>query len=44
MEIANKIAKDDKFDYILEKGAVIVGDPRDDLTQRVITELDRSPH
>jgi outer membrane protein len=42
LEIINKIGKDDKYDYILEKGAVVfTGSDRDDLTKRVASELDR---
>jgi len=42
MEIANKIAKDEKYDFILEKSALIVGDEKSDITQRVVAELDKT--
>jgi Skp family chaperone for outer membrane proteins len=42
MEIANKIAKDDKYDFIIEKSALLVGNDKDDITLRVVSELDKS--
>jgi outer membrane protein len=43
-DIAVKIGKDDKYDFILEKSAVYyAGDAKDDLTKRISTELDKSP-
>jgi len=42
IEIANKIAKDDKYDFILEKSAIVATSEKDDLTARVVAELDKS--
>ena len=41
-EIANKIAKDDKYDLILEKAAIVVPSEKDDITARVVSELDKT--
>jgi outer membrane protein len=42
MDAATKIAKDEKYDFILEKSAVVFGNDKDDITQRVVTELDKT--
>lgn len=44
MEIANKIAKDEKYDFVIEKSALIVGNDKDDITPRVVSELDKTSH
>ena len=41
-EIANKIAKDDKYELILEKSAIVVPSEKDDITARVVSELDKT--
>ncbi len=41
-EIANKIGKDEKYDFIFEKNALVVANEKDDLTSRVVTELDKT--
>ncbi len=42
VEIANKVAKDEKYDFILEKNSVVVHNEKDDITARVVTELNKS--
>ncbi len=42
IEIANKIAKDDKYDFILEKTALVVASDKDDLTHKVVVEMDKT--
>lgn len=42
VEVANKIAKDDKYDYILDKNMVVASDGKDDITSKVVSELDKS--
>ena len=43
LEIVNRIGKEDKYDYILEKAAVVFsGSDKDDLTKRIAAELDKS--
>jgi outer membrane protein len=43
-EIANKIGKDEKYDYIFEKAVLhFTGADTNDLTRRISTELDKSP-
>jgi outer membrane protein len=42
LEIAGKIAKEDKYDYVIEKSALLFGNEKEDLTSRVVTELDKS--
>ena len=41
-EVMNKIAREDKYDYIFEKSTLLFGTDKEDLTKRVITELDKS--
>ena len=41
-EISNKIAKDEKYDLILEKAAIVVPSEKDDITARVVSELDKT--
>lgn len=41
-EVMNKIAKEDKYDFIFEKTTLLYANDKDDLTKRVITELDKS--
>ncbi len=41
-EIVNKIARDDKYDYIFEKGSLHYASDKDDLTKRIVSELDKS--
>ncbi|MGO9314065.1 MAG: OmpH family outer membrane protein [Syntrophobacteraceae bacterium] len=43
-EIATKIGKDDKYDFIFEKSALYyAGNLNDDLTKRISAELDKAP-
>ncbi len=44
LEIVRKIGKDDKYDYIFEvgKGGIVYANDKDDLTKKVIEELDKS--
>jgi outer membrane protein len=43
-DIATKIGKDDKYDYIFEKSALYyAGNDKEDLTKRISDELDKSP-
>lgn len=42
VEIASKIAKDDKYDFILDKSAIVFGETKEDITSKVVSELDRS--
>jgi outer membrane protein len=43
-KIVEKIGKEDKYDYIFEKSAVLyVGSDKDDITQRVTVEFDKLP-
>ena len=41
-EIVKKIAKDEKYDFIITRRALLFVNDKDDLTQRVISELDKS--
>jgi Skp family chaperone for outer membrane proteins len=42
-EIAARIGRDEKYDFILEKGAVhYLGNDKEDLTKRISAELDKS--
>ncbi|MGA2402660.1 MAG: OmpH family outer membrane protein [Syntrophobacteraceae bacterium] len=41
-EIIQRIAKDEKYDFIMDKRALLFASEKDDLTQRVITELDKT--
>lgn len=44
LEIVKKMGKDDKYDYIIEvgKGGIVYATDKDDLTKKVIEELDKS--
>ncbi len=43
-EIATKIGRDDKYDFIFEKSALYYeGNDKEDLTKRISAELDKSP-
>jgi Skp family chaperone for outer membrane proteins len=42
MDIATKIAKDEKYDFVIEKSALIVGNDKDDITQAVVKEMDKT--
>ncbi len=42
VEIATKIARDDKYDFIFEKNAIVVPDEKDDITSQVVKELDKT--
>jgi outer membrane protein len=46
MEIVSKIGKDDKYDFIFEaqKSGLVYGTEKNDLTKRVLDELDKSPN
>ncbi len=41
-EIMRKVAADDKYDFIIEKGALVYGNSKDDLTRRLASELDKN--
>ncbi len=42
-DIANRIGRDDKYDFIVEKSVLyFVGNDKDDLTKRITSELDKS--
>lgn len=41
-DVANRIAKDDNYDLIVDRSALIVANPKNDITTKVISELDRS--
>lgn len=41
-EIVQKIGRDDKYDFILERSAVVFATDKDDITRRVASELDKS--
>jgi outer membrane protein len=45
LEIVRRMGKDDKYDYIIEvgKGGIVWATEKDDLTKKVLQELDRSP-
>ncbi|MBP8645703.1 MAG: OmpH family outer membrane protein [Syntrophobacteraceae bacterium] len=45
LEIAKKIGRDDKYDYIFEagKGGIVYANEKEDLTKRIIEVLDKSP-
>jgi outer membrane protein len=45
LEIVRRIGKDEKYDYIIEvgKGGIVWATEKDDLTKRVLQELDKSP-
>ena len=41
-DIADKVAKDENYDLVVDRSALIVINPKDDITAKVISELDRS--
>jgi outer membrane protein len=41
-EVANKVAKSENYDLIVDRSALIVADPKNDITSKVVSELDRS--
>ncbi|MFZ2447387.1 MAG: OmpH family outer membrane protein [Syntrophobacteraceae bacterium] len=41
-DIVKKIGRDDKYDFILERGSLPFANEKDDLTKRVASELDKS--
>lgn len=42
LEIARKIGRDDKYDFILDKNAVLFSaSDKDDLTKRLVTDVDK---
>jgi len=41
-DIADKIAKEEKYDFILEKNALVVNNGKDDITAQVVTELNKT--
>jgi outer membrane protein len=41
LEIVRSIGQKDGYDYILEKAAIAFATPKDDLTSRIISELNR---
>ncbi|MCE5335427.1 MAG: OmpH family outer membrane protein [Desulfobacteraceae bacterium] len=41
-EIVTRIGKDEKYDYILERGSLHFANERDDLTKKIVAELDKS--
>jgi outer membrane protein len=42
-DVANKIGRDEKYDFIIEKNALYFeGNEKDDLTKRIAAELDKS--
>jgi len=45
LEIVRRMGKDDKYDYIIEvgKGGIVWATEKDDLTKKILQELDRSP-
>ncbi|ABK19416.1 OmpH family outer membrane protein [Syntrophobacter fumaroxidans] len=45
LEIVKKIGREDKFDYIFERerAGLVFANDKEDLTKRIIQELDRSP-
>jgi Skp family chaperone for outer membrane proteins len=43
-EVADKVAKDKGYDLVIDRSALIVASPQNDLTSEVISRLDRSPH
>jgi outer membrane protein len=42
MEVVNQIAKKDHYDHIMDKAALIYAEGKDDLTSRVLTELNNA--
>lgn len=42
-EVVEKVAKEEKYDFILEKSALVYATDKDDITKRVATELDKLP-
>jgi outer membrane protein len=45
LEIVRRMGKDDKYDYIIEvgKGGIVWATEKDDLTKKILQELDKSP-
>ena len=41
-EVMNRIAREDKYDYIFEKTTLLYANDKENLTKRVISELDKS--
>ncbi|MDR3554986.1 MAG: OmpH family outer membrane protein [Syntrophobacteraceae bacterium] len=42
-EVAEKVARDKSYDLVVDRSALIVASPQNDLTSEVISKLDRSP-
>ncbi len=43
-EVASTVAKKGGYDLIVDRSALIVGDPKDDISAAVIAQLDSTPH
>jgi outer membrane protein len=41
--VVEKIAKDEKYDFVFEKTSMVYSSDKDDITKRVISELDKLP-
>lgn len=42
-DVVEKIAKDEKFDFVFEKNSLVYASDKDDITKRVASELDKLP-
>lgn len=42
-EVVEKIAKDEKYDFVFEKTSMVYSSEKEDITKRVVTELDKLP-
>jgi outer membrane protein len=42
-EVIEKYGRDEKYDFILEKSAVVYGSDKDDVSRQVAKELDKQP-
>lgn len=42
-EVVEKIAKEEKYDFVFEKSALVYANEKDDITRKVASELDKLP-
>ncbi len=42
-EVVEKVARDEKYDFVFEKTSLVYSSSKDDITKRVATELDKLP-
>ncbi len=42
-EVVERVARDEKYDFVFEKTSLVYSSSKDDITKRVATELDKLP-